>query len=242
MKVAVLSDIHANLEALEAVWADLAPRRPEEVVCLGDLVGYGPDPEAVVEFVRQRGLRGVQGNHEAALIDTKMRNWMNFQARENHIATEALLSAEALEYCRSLPRSLEIEGALFVHGLPPDSVLKYLYRQSERELLALFEAQPHRIFFVGHTHELALVSMSDGQVRWQRPDLGLVVLQPEARYLVNSGSVGQPRGRLDGRATYLIWDSERCELELRGVSYDARATAAKIIARGFPRAFADRLG
>ncbi len=242
MKIAVLSDIHGNLEALEAVWADLAPRQPEVVVCLGDLVGYGPDPEGVVKFVRERGWSAIQGNHEAALIDPLMREWMNFQARENHIATEALMSAESLDFCRSLPRTLELEGALFVHGCPPDSVVDYLYRMADSEITRIVSNQPQRLFFVGHTHELALVVLVANQVLRERLSFGEEhMLSLPERHIVNAGSVGQPRSG-DSRAVYLLWDTEKMSIEPRAVNYDVRITAAKIIARGFPRAYADRLG
>ena len=103
MRVAVLSDVHGNLEALEAVLADLLQTGAETVVCLGDLVGYGPDPEAVVTRIRQLGYPAVLGNHEAALAARKERERMNFQAKENNISTANLLSPDNFRYCCELP-------------------------------------------------------------------------------------------------------------------------------------------
>jgi len=240
MKIAVLADVHGNLEALEAVLADLPRTGAEQVVCLGDLIGYGPDPDAVVARVRQLGCKAVLGNHEAALADRLMRAGMNFQARENNLATERLLSPENLRYCLALPRACTIEGALFVHGCPPDSVSIYLYLLGDAEVRRLFAKDQRQLFFVGHTHELVLVRQQDEQVVREQLHEGTYPLQPSCRYLVNCGSVGQPRDG-DRRAKYLLWDSGAGSLVVRAVAYDVETTAAKIARRGFPRSFADRL-
>lgn len=241
MRIAVLSDIHGNLEALDAVVTDLATVGADHVVCLGDLVGYGPDPEAVVNRVRREGFQAILGNHEAALAVSSERERMNFQARENNISTAGLLSAANLGYCCGLPRTLELGPAFFVHGCPPKSVHCYLYLLSDEAILRILTGDTrHRLFFVGHTHELMLVWLDEGQVVRCRLEQGLHDLSREGRYLINCGSVGQPRDG-DRRAKYLIWDSDRSQLEVRAVAYDVATTAAKIIDRGFPKAFADRL-
>lgn len=240
MKIAILSDIHANLEALEAVLTDLETHHPELVVCLGDLVGYGPDPEAVVQRVIERGFISLLGNHEAALISKKDRDWLNFQAKDNNIATEALLSEPSMHYCTSLPRSVVYEGARFVHGFPPDSVLKYLYMQNDGDIFKMLALLPEPRIFVGHTHELKLVTISGSVIDWSPLREGLVQLEPEHRYLINAGSVGQPRDGTSS-AKYLIWDSGEDTIEVRAVWYPAQRTAEKIVERGFPQAYATRL-
>lgn len=240
MKVAVLSDIHGNLEALEAVRQDLLRIAPEKVICLGDLVGYGPDPEAVVTRVRAWGYGAIRGNHEAALASKQARDWMNFQAKENNIVTETLLSADSLQYCRELPLAMSIDDALFVHGFPPDSVNAYLYLMPDDKVVKTFAEDSRRFFFVGHTHELMLVYLQDGKVVREHLAEGVRMLSPEHKYLINCGSVGQPRDR-DRRAKYLVWDSEAVCLEVRAVSYDVETTAEKIVRCGFPKSYADRL-
>ncbi len=240
MKVAVLSDIHGNLEALQAVQEDLQLVGPEQVICLGDLVGYGPDPEAVVNLVRELGYRSVLGNHEAALASKRARNWMNFQAKENNISTEALLSEDNLLFCCQLPKTIILSPALFVHGCPPDSVNTYLYMMGDKEVKKTFEESSLELFFVGHTHELRLVSMAEERVVREHLNVGIKVLEKGRQYLINCGSVGQPRDG-DARAKYLVWDREGLTLEVRAVHYDVETTADKIIARGFPRGYADRL-
>lgn len=241
MKIAVFSDIHGNLEALEAATEDVAGMAADMVVCLGDLIGYGPDPEAVVSRVARLGFVSVLGNHEEALVSRRARQWMNFQARENSVATELLLSADCRRYCSGLPRLYRAENALFVHGAPPDSVTTYLYNLKKPDVEKIFAENSERIFFVGHTHELQVISLEDKDLIREKPVVGKRVnLRQDKKYLVNCGSVGQPRDG-DSRAKYILWDSDRWTVDVRAVRYDIETTAEKILARGFPRAYADRL-
>lgn len=237
MLVAILSDIHANLEALEAVISDLENRRPAEVVCLGDLIGYGPDPDEVVGLVRSKGFAVVMGNHEAALADRRLLRWFNFQARDNAIETGRLLSSENREFCRNLPRFRHCHGARFVHGFPPDSPLVYLNYKTDGEIISFLSTADEDLFFVGHTHRLIHVRW-DG-IRLHRDELGpgVRLLDKNCRHIINVGSVGQPRGG-DRRANYLLWDIEEASIETIFVSYDRKKTAAKIIKRGFPNEYA----
>lgn len=240
MRTAVLSDVHGNLEALEAVVADLDRVGADRVICLGDLVGYGPDPEAVVTWVRQLGCLCIRGNHEAALAARKERERMNFQAKENNISTANLLSPDNFLYCCELPRTLDFGDALFVHGCPPDSVNTYMYMLSDADVCRIFAEDPHTLFFVGHTHELALIHQEGGEVIRNRLAVGVYHLAAGCKYLINCGSVGQPRDH-DRRSKYLVWDSNTAELEVRAVEYDVESTAKKIEERGFPQSFAERL-
>lgn len=237
MKIAVISDIHANLEALEAVLADIEAQQPDRIICLGDLIGYGPDPDAVVRRVRDRGITCVLGNHEAALFSGKALNWLNFLARENNIASKALLSEDCLSYCTALERTAHLENAGFVHGCPPDSIVRYLYKLSDEDVIDVVAALPETRFFVGHTHDLRLISVDGGVVIRTKLEMGCIQLDERRKYLVNVGSVGHPR---DGssRAKYVVWDSDAGLLDVRGISYPAHITAQKIIERGFPRAYA----
>jgi predicted phosphodiesterase len=241
MKIAVLSDIHGNLEALEAVSADLRQRGADRVICLGDNIGYGPDPEAVIRLLRRQGYTSILGNHELALCDPKARRWFNFQAAENNIATAGLLTPASREYCEGLPLSLEFGGARFVHGFPPNSVFLYLTRQSDEQLLALLTSDAGSLFFVGHTHKLELVRLAKGVIRRQPLAQGKILLVPEEKYIVNAGSVGQPRDG-DRQAKYLLWDNEAASLETLFVDYDRTTTMNKIRALGFPESYASRLG
>ncbi len=241
MKVAVLADIHGNLEALEAVSADLAQQRVDKVVCLGDNIGYGPDPEEVVRRIRHLGYTSILGNHELALLDIRARKWMNFQAQENNSDTAEMLSAENLAYCCTLPKHLAFNHAYFVHGFPPISVFRYLNRQSDTTLLKLLATASWSLLFLGHTHRLQLVCEEHGALVRRALGRERIALDPGKKYIVNAGSVGQPRDG-DNRAKYLLWDASAAEIEVVCVAYDHQTTMCKIRDRGFPEAYAIRLG
>jgi predicted phosphodiesterase len=240
MRLAILSDIHGNLEAFQAVCADITRRRLDGAVCLGDMIGYGPDPEDVIRGVRDLQCKTVLGNHEASLLSAKARNWMNFQARENSIKTEQLLSEKSLAYCRSLPSSLDIGKAWFVHGYPPDSVFTYLYKKPDHMVEELFAAAGASLYFVGHTHELRMVSQQRGKISRSPLTQGRLRLEKNKKYIINAGSVGQPRDG-DKRAKYLIWDDEVWDLDVLFIPYDIEKTIKKIHERGFPDIYAERL-
>lgn len=246
-RIAVLSDVHGNLEALREVLRDLDAQGAEAVVNLGDMVGYGPEPEACVRLLRERGALSVLGNHELGLVEAAARGWFNPQARKALDRTRALLSAESLEYFQTLPRALEHRGALCVHGCPPALVTKYLYELDDSGLREAFGLYTNPLCFVGHTHELGCISLLPGQGRGKiaRKALGKgpLVLNPLARHLVNAGAVGQPRDG-DNRAKYILWEPEPDgpgRLDVRFVPYDIAKTAAGIIEKGLPTVYADRL-
>jgi predicted phosphodiesterase len=240
VKIAVLADIHGNLEAFEAVRADLELRGADRVISLGDNIGYGPDPEAVVCRLRQLGYRSVLGNHEMALGDLRARRWFNFQAAANNIATEKLLSDGNNDYCRGLPAFITYKNAHFVHGYPPASVFRYLDRQSDEKIAALFDKAEASLFFLGHTHRLQLVSGWNGLIIHRALGPETIEFDRDKKYIVNGGSVGQPRDG-DNRAKYLLWDVPNRQLEIRFVDYDRNRTMKKIRDLGFPESYALRL-
>ncbi len=241
MKVAVLSDIHGNLEALEAVSADILSRGADRVICLGDNVGYGPDPEEVVRRMRELSYESILGNHELALFDLRARRWLNFQAEENNSVTAGMLSEENLTYCCTLPKFLTIDLAYFVHGFPPFSVFRYLNRQSDDKLADLLATATFSLLFLGHTHKLQLVRQEHGAIVRRSLGQERLELHPGQKYIVNAGSVGQPRDG-DNRAKYLLWNTAEATLEVLFVAYDYPATMQKIRQRGFPEVYATRLG
>jgi predicted phosphodiesterase len=240
MKFAILSDIHGNLEAFLAVLEDLRQFPVDRVFCLGDLIGYGPDPEEVVKIVIKRGIPSVMGNHELGLADPNYLSWFNPSARQSLLVTQKLLSQETLEYLSRLPRVMSFFDCLLVHGCPPDSITTYLFELSPEGLEDVLNSMKERIAFVGHTHDLSL-NYYDGQEVQTKPlGQGLHPLMEELHYIVNIGSVGQPR---DGNnsAKYVLYDDFSRLLEVRFVPYDISATAKKILERGFPEYNAQRL-
>ena len=240
MRVAVISDIHGNLEAFKEVLADIDRLDIEQSICLGDNIGYGPDPEEVLNLLRSRNIPSVIGNHELGILDKHTLNHFNPLAAKVLMQTEELLSEDSKAYIKELPVSLNSRGALFVHGCPPDSVDTYLFELASWEFKKIFNELDNDIFFVGHTHELQLISFSGEQVIRQYLNRGTVRLNADERYIINAGSVGQPRDG-NNNAKYVIWDDADKTIEVRFVPYDIEKTAKKIISLGFYRTFADRL-
>ncbi len=240
MKIAILSDIHGNLEAFERVLEDMDKQKPDTVYCLGDSVGYGPEPERVVQLLRERGIPQVAGNHELAMVRRAERLWFNPTAREALERSRKLVSKDTLKYMKTLPMSINELGCYFVHGFPPDSARTYLFELEDDVLPKTFEFLGERICFVGHTHELAQVEFDGRRVRRTLLTDGVYELLDHCRYIVNVGSVGQPRDG-DNRAKYAILDITARKYAVRFVPYDIDKTADAIIALGLPEQYARRL-
>lgn len=237
MRYAILSDVHGNLEALCAVLAD-AVARADAVLCLGDSVGYGADPGPCIEILDRRARAIVAGNHEHGVAGLLDLDWFNGWARAAAEWTRERLDDDHRAWLASLPLRYEVADATLVHASPeaPDE-WEYLVTPEDG-----WSALPHfatRWCFVGHSHVPGAWSVgSSGRDFEPRPSS--VVAEAGRRYLVNVGSVGQPRDR-DPRAAYAVWDVEAGRVELRRVSYDVQAAREKIIAAGLPRFLGDRL-
>jgi len=240
MLLAVIADIHANLEAFEAVLADIDRHRPDAVLSLGDNIGYGPDPEAVLRLLDVRGIASVRGNHEWAVVDPGRERGFNFQAREALRRTREMLPPDLLARIAAYPASLSLYGCRFVHGLPPNDTGTYLFAAGDATLRRAFLKTPEPVAFVGHTHMLEAASFAGREVERYALSLGPNPLPLARRHIVNVGSAGQPRDG-DNRAKYGLFDDAARVLTIRAVPYDIEAVARKIIARGLPRRYADRL-
>ena len=232
----IVSDIHANLEALQAVLAD-ARDGYDRILCLGDLVGYGADPNAVVEWARASVAVTVRGNHDKAVTGNESLEYYNAAARASAEWTRSALTPENAAFLTALPRGpLRYEDYDLVHGSPGDED-EYLVTSfdvgSTRELL---ETQAT---FFGHTHVQGGFLLTRGGIRPIAPR-GTLELEPQHSYLLNPGAVGQPRDG-DSRAAYaLYWPGER-RIEYRRAAYDIDQAARKIRAAGLPNALAERL-
>jgi predicted phosphodiesterase len=258
MRTAVITDIHANIDALDAVLADCDSAGATEVIALGDLVGYGHDPEAVIQRLMERKISSVMGNHEMALLEDSYLASFNGEAAKAIRLHREWLSKASMDYIQSLPRVIVRHGARFVHGLPPDSVIHYVSRTPEKRVSRIMELLKERISFTGHTHLMSwferhppgLEDRSHGVPDDEIEGLKRGAFQPEhlsplqldgmCRYLISAGSVGQPR---DGvwHAKYVIWDRETRCIEPRYVVYDNRQAARKIEKRGLPKRFSSKL-
>jgi len=240
MKRAILSDIHANMDAFARVLDDIHRCAVDEILCLGDNIGYGAEPERVVTTLKNRAIVSVMGNHELGAIDPASRSWFNPHARRALVKTVAMIGDPTLACLAALPRFCLRDNARFVHGFPPDLISTYLFEASDARLRRALGRMSEQLCFVGHTHRLELIAFDGAELEKRPLPPGPTVLEPHKRYLINIGSVGQPRDG-DLRAKYVIWDREKATIEVRCVAYDNHAAAAKIIAAGLPRAYADRL-
>jgi predicted phosphodiesterase len=242
MRLAVISDIHANLEAFSAVLRDLKDHRADKIFCLGDTIGYGPDPNKCLDIIREKKIPSVLGNHEVGAIETETLEMFNFKAGETLRRTRSMLSPTNLEFCRSLPRFMTWESYCFVHGYPPDSVYQYLFAVCDDVLRQDIISMKEEICFMGHTHLMEVITVREGKLIRFVPVKGLQVidLDKNSNYFVNVGSVGQPRDG-DNRAKYVIFDTISRKLEFRFIPYNFKVTMAKIRELGFPETFALRL-
>jgi predicted phosphodiesterase len=240
MRIAVLSDIHGNMDAFEKVLEDIERIRPDAVFSLGDNIGYGPEPERVIQTLMRLRIPSVLGNHELAANDPGFLEWFNPLARRSLAMTFERLSPESLGFIRQLPTHLSAHGLRMVHGFPPDSPTLYMFQIEAPQKHKILMSLPERVCLVGHTHVLEIASGDRAGLSEVAFREGENALDAERAYLINIGSVGQPRDG-DLRAKYVVWDAAHHTLDIRCVAYDARAAAAKIIAAGMPEAHARRL-
>lgn len=239
LRIAVISDIHANLEAFRAVLGDIDDQNVDSIICLGDIIGYGPDPQECVDLIRERDIPTVMGNHEQGLINQIYLARFNPPTRDMILMTRELLDDETVNWLITRPKALIMHGSRFVHGCPPDLVGEYLWKHAgcyER----LFYNYPEQFCFVGHTHELIHIHGDIDDVTNDLLEPGRISLDMDERHIINVGSVGQPRSN-GPEAKYVIHDAAARTLEVRFIPYDNQTTADKIRTRGFNRAFADRL-
>jgi predicted phosphodiesterase len=245
MICAIISDVHANKEALRAVLARIDEASVDRILCLGDVVGYNADPDACMDLVLSRAATTVRGNHDKAVAGLMPLDWFNPVAREAVLWTRRALSPETLARVRGLhegPRDAG-EGMLLCHGTPYDEDAYLIDDGAIAESRACLEADypGTRVCFHGHTHCPLVVSWGKGgrasRVHTARER---VELDEGAVYLINPGSVGQPR---DGTAlaSFGIIDTRRMVYQNLRVEYPVRETQRRILAEGLPPALARRL-
>ena len=236
MRVAVLSDIHSNLVALEAVLLDAG--EVDAVWHRGDVVGYGPEPDAVVARLTALNATGVRGNHDAAAIGGREIEWFNADARAAAEWTRTTISAETRQWLADLPERLAIDDLTLVHGSPRDPLREYI--TDRMTAAANFDVLATRHGLHGHTHvPVAWVAAEDRVVLVQPRGGSRIDLDPN-RVLLNPGSVGQPRDG-DPRAAYLVLDLDARQVSWHRVAYDVEPVRQAIHAAGLPARLGDRL-
>jgi predicted phosphodiesterase len=230
MKVAIISDVHSNEEALTAVYNTIETLGVERIYCLGDIIGYGPDPIKIIQMIREKVYACILGNHdEAAMIEPKYFNRIPYEAI---MWTKIQLSyrcEDELQYLSTLPAILKDEGMVFTHGLLDNNMC---YVDNTDDLLVIFERMEADdiICFGGHSHfpsvwslnndgQMSPIDLKPGQSFQMKPEMG--------KLWVNVGSVGQPRDG-DNRSSFMTWDTESRTLTYHRIEYDFKTTMGKI--------------
>ncbi|HLI86493.1 MAG TPA: metallophosphoesterase family protein [Bryobacteraceae bacterium] len=242
MRYLILSDLHSNWEALEAVLRD-AEGAYDQALCCGDLVGYGADPNRVTEWVRGHCATVVRGNHDRACTGLEDLEWFNPVARQAAVWTLQRLSPENAAYVRGLPHGpVFVDGIQLLHGSPTDED-EYVVRP-EDAAGAFAYLESHLAFF-GHSHIQGGFLWNHSRVETIPPvsirgACSVMDIEPDTGYLLNPGSVGQPRDG-DPRAAYMLYDSGASMARYRRVPYDVEKAQRKIRDAGLPPFLADRL-
>jgi len=237
MRVAVISDVHANYHALEAVLEEIDFARVDAVWCLGDTVGYGPRPNECCDVVKDRAGHCLVGNHDLVVLGELSVSDFNDEAAEAAIWTTGVLTPESRAFLASLKPFGEVEGVDLFHASARDPVWEYIL--TEDAALATLELSAAPLVLVGHSHVALAITADDGRVGGG-PAPGGSKVTLDGRRLLNPGSVGQPRDG-DPRAAWMLLDLEERFAEFRRVPYSIERTQAEMRERGLPQVLAARL-
>ena len=243
MRLAVIADIHSNSEALASVLAQLDREGVGAILNLGDLVGYNASPNECLELLQGRNVWSLAGNHDLALLEPERAQNFNIIAYEALMWCRQQVRPEFLEFLHGLPLLRKLPGSfLACHGTPvnPDTYIAYHF-QGKRVLNDLYKHSDLRVCFFGHTHRRALWYRDiRGKVALRQISPATMQLSPEEHYLINPGSVGQPR---DGNpeAAYAIFDDEDFSIQFKSIPYDVSGAQRRILAAGLPPYLAERL-
>lgn len=245
MRIAIISDIHGNLEALEAVLNHADREGFDRLVCLGDVVGYGANPCECVDLVRERVSQDdgqelvVKGNHDDAASGGGD-EYFNDQAQRAIRWTAEQLSDETLAWLRELKMVFSYTPDYFLVHASPHEPESWHYVVNMGDALSAFDSFTERVAFIGHSHVPFFVSREEGDEQIQIHQTEVVRLENGSRYLTNVGSVGQPRDG-DPRACYVFYDVEAGSIQRFRVEYDVEAASRKILEAGLPEFLALRL-
>jgi predicted phosphodiesterase len=229
VRLAIISDIHGNLEALTTALDLIKKQSADEVVCLGDVVGYGANPNECLSIVRERCSVILLGNHDAAAVDLEVADQFTINARRSALWTNSVLLKEHKEFLGTLAPTKSRSDILFAHGSPYEPE-EWHYIISEYEAREAFRAFPEPLCFIGHSH-IPVIFSEKGTT---------TLLAPGNRFIINVGSVGQPR---DGnpQLSFGLFDTNSWTYKNVRADYDIPTAAEKIKNAGLPRALADRL-
>lgn len=210
MRYAIISDVHSNYNALLRVLLDIEQFNIDRIISLGDNIGYGLFPDAVLAELRKRNIISIQGNHEKALFDRAEYEAMSYLAKKALNENRAFLNTDMLAKLKKLPTFLIENDIRFVHGAPPNLPSLYINRLTDAEILSLLKQYPERIAFCGHTHESAIYEISDKQIQRIKPVFGKdYKFKVDKKYIVNVGSVSFQRIGKRVSIEYVIFDQTK---------------------------------
>jgi len=226
MKLALIADVHSNLEAFNAVLANIKRQRIKNILCIGDIVGYGADPNKCCDIIKEKKIICVQGNHDLNSVDLKKLEWYNQYAAAALRWTNKQLTDENKDFLKKLPKmnSVKTEGRtiLLVHGSLSDPLYGYVYPKTPEDMLNdLALRSKSDVLAMGHTHLPMVRRLRNG-------------------IIINPGAIGQPRDNIPD-ARYAVLDTVTMGVSIIRVKYDIDSAARKIITAGLPRYLADRL-
>ena len=242
MRIGIFSDVHANLEALQAVLSAYQQTQIDRYICLGDTVGYGANPNECCQIVRDIADLVVLGNHDAACSGRLSTEWFNSPARVAVEGHQRMLDTVHMRWLAELPHRIELDDMLLCHGSPyQQEEFPYILDETDVEAIVRHRAANQSMIFVGHTHRgTTFIVREQPTLRiWEDPRTAIHI-SPDHGYVFNVGSVGQPRDG-DWRASYGIFDTEARRFELRRAEYDVDTASEKIVRLGFPPTLSERL-
>lgn len=247
MKYGIFSDIHANIEAFDTVLRALKQEEADELICCGDIVGYNANPDECLSKLINLGILSVMGNHDKALIDISEERLFNQYGLAAIRWQRSQVTPTHQKFLKELPSRLKIpgpnshDGFQVAHGsLDPSAPFEYI--SSPIEASRMSELMTSNIAFIGHSHIAAVFAIDgEGEVEYYRASYGLEInIEPNHKYIINVGSVGQPRDR-NPQSSYCIYDTDRQKVTIKRIDYDVEATVAKVMEVGLPLFLADRL-
>lgn len=239
MRYVLISDIHGNLEALEATLKYAEQYEPFQLMCLGDLVGYGADPETCIDLVGERANLMLAGNHDLAVAGVVPYDEFNPIARESIIWTQEHLTEEDKELLSNLPLQYIDGDYCFTHASPLNP-MRFSYIRTLEDVADVFSHIGQRFCFVGHTHLPVLVKMDEKTSEMEVIRETKVTVDEKSRYFINVGSIGQPRDNNPDSCAVVLDEDERT-IEFLRIPYDISSSQEKILSQGLPSYLAERL-
>ncbi len=221
MKIAIISDIHANIEALQAVFSKVDELHPDVIICLGDLVGYGPFPNECIERIREKEISTVLGNHDAAITGSQNMEMFREPNRSLLKWTASQVTKDNLSYLMELPLTMKFDNSIAAHASPSDPH-KWPYMDSAVKCRNLFSEFDEDFCFIGHTHVPGLIPEQPGIFR----------IKSGIRYIINPGSVSQSRDQ-DKRASFGLMDMNKLEYKNYRVNYSNQKTYERLDDMGY---------